>query len=108
LRFAALSSLDLSPARTRAGCAGVPAQNLCRLICWNPEAPCLFSREDEERAMEERPVSTLTYGLLGVTAIAVLSIALLGIILAGSPPDRILLTSAETVAVQNEQTPAHN
>jgi hypothetical protein len=58
--------------------------------------------------MEERPVSTLTYGLLGVAAIAMLSIALLGIILAGSPPDHILLTSAETVTVQNEQTPANN
>jgi hypothetical protein len=58
--------------------------------------------------MEERPLSTLTYGLLGVAAIAVLSIALLGIILAGSAPDHILLSSAETVTIQNEQTPANN
>jgi hypothetical protein len=63
------------------------------------KAPELFSpipvtcvgRGDEME--QEKPLSTLYYGLVGIAAVGALSIALLGILIAGAPADRFQLTS---------------
>jgi hypothetical protein len=66
----------------------------CSLKAPEPFSPVpvtCVGRGDEME--QEKPLSTLYYGLVGIAAVGALSIALLGILIAGAPADRFQLTS---------------
>jgi hypothetical protein len=43
--------------------------------------------------MEQKPLSTLYYGIVGIAAIGAITLVLLGIIMIAAPGNQILLTS---------------
>lgn len=43
--------------------------------------------------MEQKPLSTLYYGIVGIAGIATITLVLLGIIMIAAPGNQILLTS---------------